>query len=541
MKVEAKNQKIENIFIKWKYNIPDYQREYDWNISNVEQLINDINENEINYFIWHMVFQWEFSWSQFDVIDWQQRITTIVIILSAIRDVLYAKWEIQLALWINDKYIFSKDVNNKDYVILSSDMPYPVFQKYVQSIPEKKEKIEPKNNGEKNIIEIYNYLYEDLSTLELEVLISFRDKVLNLEVIFVSVEEWDPFSIFATLNASWKDLTPMDLIKNQVFKNYDTLPHLNEPSDTWKKLLLNTREYKKFLNYSWSSRYKKVSDAKIYHEFKLEIIDKNKDIKTFLNDLYDDSEIFQLIINPQESDWTKDEYEIYFTLNALNIFSIKVAYSVLISLIRSYKKWILDKKWIIKALSIIERYHFINNAISSLRSSWLDTMYAKYAKSVHEASDKQRVNHVISDLKSQLSWKIPELSWVYDSMFLSKTFFTNKNTKNKRLINYILKKIELEKQNYNILMNNMSLEHILPQSVWNEEIVGQIWNIVLLDSGLNSSIWDKSFSIKKPNISEKSTIISTKEIFDKFDSFDIEEITNRTNNLKDFMFNEVWN
>jgi hypothetical protein len=129
----------------------------------------------------------------------------------------------------------------------------------------------------------------------------------------------------------------MDLIKNQVFKNYDTEPHLNEPSDTWKKLLLNTKEHKKFLNYSWSSRYKKVSDAKIYQEFKLEIIDKNKNIKTFLEDIYNDSEIFQLVINPQESDWNKDEYRIFFTINALNIFSIKVVYSVLISLIRSYK------------------------------------------------------------------------------------------------------------------------------------------------------------------------------------------------------------
>jgi hypothetical protein len=38
------------------------------------------------------------------------------------------------------------------------------------------------------------------------------------------------------LNAKGKDLTPMDLIKNQVFKNYPKEPHLDEPNDSWKEI-----------------------------------------------------------------------------------------------------------------------------------------------------------------------------------------------------------------------------------------------------------------------------------------------------------------
>lgn len=159
MKVEAKNLKIENIFKMWKFNIPDYQREYDRDIFNVEQLISDIESNEINYFIWHMVFEWSLSWNSFKVIDWQQRITSIVIILSALRDILYEKDEKDLALWLNN-YIFSKDLDNKEYVILTSDMPYPIFQKYVQSLPDKKDKkIKPENWWERKIIDIYIIIY----------------------------------------------------------------------------------------------------------------------------------------------------------------------------------------------------------------------------------------------------------------------------------------------------------------------------------------------------------------------------------------------
>lgn len=391
----------------------------------------------------------------------------------------------------------------------------------------------------KNYRYIYNYIYENLLKLELNDLKIFRDKILNLEVIFVAVEEWDPFSIFSTLNATWKDLTPLDLIKNQIFRWYPNEPHLNEPHDSWKKLLQNIKDQKKFLNYFWSSRFKKVSDSKIFWEFKNEIIEKNKDIKEFLINIYDDSEIFQLIVNPQEWDRDNDEVQILFSLRALNNFSIKVAHSILISLIRAYKEKTIDKKWIVNALSIIEKYHFINNAVASLRSSWLDTMYSKYAKSIYEAKNKEQANRIISKLTKQLSDKIPEIKDQYDSLFEQKTFFTKNDTKNKRLINYILKKIELKKQNYNISINNVSLEHILPQSTWIENEIWKIWNIVLLDDKLNSLIWKKEYKIKRKKVLANSTIISTKEVFSR-ENFTNKDIEERTNELKNYMFDWIW-
>ena len=73
---------------------------------------------------------------------------------------------------------------------------------------------------------------------------------MGLEVIFVAVsDEVDAFTIFETLNATGKDLTPLDLIKNQVFKLYPKLPHLDEPSDSWKLILSNSEGRNlKFLN-----------------------------------------------------------------------------------------------------------------------------------------------------------------------------------------------------------------------------------------------------------------------------------------------------
>ena len=244
MNVEARSQKIENVLKKGIFTIPDYQREYDWDNSEIDEFIEDIEEVKSNdsYFIGHMVLEGDFNGNSFNVIDGQQRITTITIILSVIRDLFYSKKETDLADGLNENYIFGKDRNNKLYIILENKMPYPVLQAYVQSVPtDKNLSVKPIKSGEKRIIKVYDKLKKLFETKTIPELEEFRDKILDLEVIFVAVsDEVDAFTIFETLNATGKDLTPMDLIKNQIFKLYPRQPHIDEPNDSWKVILANS-------------------------------------------------------------------------------------------------------------------------------------------------------------------------------------------------------------------------------------------------------------------------------------------------------------
>jgi uncharacterized protein with ParB-like and HNH nuclease domain len=553
MNVEARSQNIENILKKGLFIIPDYQREYDWDNDEVDEFLNDINEtpDSENYFIGHMVLEGDYNGTKFNVIDGQQRFTTITIILCAIRDRFFEINEKSLALGLNENYIFGKDRDHKEYVILQNNMPYPVLQSYVQSIPDDKDfKVKPIKSGEKKIVKIYDRVKKEVDILEIEDLKKLRDKVLNLEVIFVAVsDEVDAFTIFETLNATGKDLTPLDLIKNQIFKLYPKKIHLDEPSDSWKIILSNSEGRNlKFLNNFWSSRFKKISNKKIYKDFINNIVKKEVDIKDFIEKLKSDSELFRKIISPKQYDWKKnDEFKVYLSLYAIiDVFNVEVANSILLSLLREYENSNISLKYLNKALNTIERYHFINNAISSNRSSGLDTMYAKFSRDLLLAKDKNAKHIAIDKMIDKLEDKVPSKN-EFEANFNDKLYYLRVETKQKKLVQYCLNKIEYKAQNHNVDLISMSLEHIYPEkpdAKWtklkDEHLIKNIGNLVLLDSGLNSEVGNKEFKNKKDIIINKSTLISSKRIIEKKTEWGDNEILERRNSLIDILYKEIW-
>ena len=221
MEVRANNITISKLLQQGKFIIPNFQREFDWDIENIYELLEDINETPSNekYFIGHMVFEGEFEGQDFKVIDGQQRITTITILLCAIRDRFYELNEKPLGDAINSKFIFGKDVDNKDYGILENKMPYPVLQARVQKIPSERDNtIKATKIEEKKIMKAYEKTKSFLNKYSKDDLIDFRNKVLNLETVFVVAKSiTDASTIFMTLNATGKDLKPIDLVKYLIF------------------------------------------------------------------------------------------------------------------------------------------------------------------------------------------------------------------------------------------------------------------------------------------------------------------------------------
>lgn len=93
-KIDSDDIYIKDVF-KSFYLVPDYQREYVWESEQVEQLLNDINtgfsaetKNTPEYFIGSIVVCPREK-NIFELIDGQQRMTTLFLIICAIRDYIH--------------------------------------------------------------------------------------------------------------------------------------------------------------------------------------------------------------------------------------------------------------------------------------------------------------------------------------------------------------------------------------------------------------------------------------------------------------------
>src|SRR5258706_12011622 len=88
MKIESLDQEIRTTLSSGYYKIPRFQRTYSWTRENIQDFWDDVvRDNPIDYFIGSMVVFKEGN-QRFGVVDGQQRLTTIMILLAAIRNAL---------------------------------------------------------------------------------------------------------------------------------------------------------------------------------------------------------------------------------------------------------------------------------------------------------------------------------------------------------------------------------------------------------------------------------------------------------------------
>jgi uncharacterized protein with ParB-like and HNH nuclease domain len=89
MNISPETKKISEIFSiegSQKYKIPIYQRNYSWGTKQIETLIDDINKEENKVIIFGNLLITETNKTFLEVVDGQQRLTTIALILLAIYD-----------------------------------------------------------------------------------------------------------------------------------------------------------------------------------------------------------------------------------------------------------------------------------------------------------------------------------------------------------------------------------------------------------------------------------------------------------------------
>ncbi|WP_294750693.1 DUF262 domain-containing HNH endonuclease family protein [uncultured Exiguobacterium sp.] len=506
------------------YHIPDYQREYSWEESQILDFWSDLkalrDSNETEHFFGQIVVHDENEVESSTVkyiIDGQQRTTTSIIFLSVLKELALELTEQDIAdaeeiaedikikfigRWTpsNDRLQFKPALNDSDF-----------FRTFIQARTRNFDEQKPKNRAQKRMKEAYLLLDEKLRDeingispqdqfiILKEFFTSFISKFKVMYVETSSLEE--AFIIFESLNARGKGLETSDLLKNHLFKTSKS--QIDSVKNKWEKIADNigTSEATKFIRYYWNSNETFTRTQNLFRRMKMKINTEGQVI-ALISNLENLSDVYTTL-NTNTGTSVFNNKSLNASLKNLRTFNATSFYPIVFAMY--LKNW--DEEDIFDVISSIEKLIFRNIIIAKNAANKYELIFAECAVAISTKNSTK--NDIVNDLNN---YKISNEAF--------KNHFSTLETKNKPIIRYILKEINnLNSTNETIISDSVDvhIEHILPQTKgeWNiydhEDFVNKLGNLTLLGSEFNRKISNSLFDNKK-KMYQRSEIKITQDL-----------------------------
>ena len=587
-----------------KFSIPRYQREYSWEKEQLEDfyldIVSNIGKNEEgfknqDYFFGTVILVGEMKKHDvaIEIIDGQQRITTITIFLSVLSDILFEHdQKLSNLLW---RYVISEDDNGEKYNVMENETAYPYFQKKVQTrnLQEAPQSIQDEylltdhneiNELEKeltvegqNIKNAYDFfkskledenlsaeVFKDSEISRLQKLKIVRDQLLGSTFIYIiSKNVEDVNKIFENINSKGLRLSSVDLIKNEIF----SVQNKTVPMDVAKQLWAETKGYlasngryiplQKFYRYFWLSRYTNSSEKDLYKKFKDKI--KPEQYEEFLKEMKNSANVFSNVINPNEDYFRErskgngvskeDLAEFIRALESIqNVLNIEQIRILLITLVEKYKNGKIRFKNLKKIIVFLEEFHFIYNGILTGRTNTLVQKYGSAAREIYSTDDASEINEKLMNLKNDFIELVKDNSPKFNEKFCRLSYSSKSAKKGQQkeslLTKYAVYKYEellSKRENATFNREAATIEHILPEStkLVNDK-VNNIGNLFILERKINLDCDAKELT-DKIVLYRDSTYKTVQDFLEKYSNYNEDFINQRALEMAETMYSMITN
>lgn len=287
--IKCEKKVIREIFNMW-YCIPDYQRAYVWDTDQVRDLLDDTisayRENkEAQYFLGSMVLKINeksennVSYTEYELLDGQQRITTVFLILACMRDMLtdYPQYQNSLAGFVYQaedailqqpermRIIFNIRSDVRDFV---NEHIKPLHGTCDSALLKDRMQAKDVNISIRNMANAMLVAHEFLEENKSEIigyLSYFLNKVL---MIYVATEELqDAFQLFTVLNNRGVKLSSSDILKAENLKELSAADRTSWAT-RWEEMETYFGEdFDKFLSHIRTILVKKKQTTTLLKEF----------------------------------------------------------------------------------------------------------------------------------------------------------------------------------------------------------------------------------------------------------------------------------
>lgn len=520
-----------------EYKIPDYQRPYSWDTTQWEQLFADINElsDEESHFLGSFVVipeaHHKIGINTFEVVDGQQRLTTICIILMAIRDIAPTLSD-DINYWLHCRAA-GKPQESK---LKLSAYDHDHYMALLDNRAIQKTKV----------IKCYDYFRGKFSDSEkannfLNKLI-YRSTIVHINAFSLS----NAFKLFETMNDRGLDLSAADLIKNYIFKKTASNNVLfKDVKSDWNEMYVLVKDIDpvKFIRRFLLAKYQNVISERKLYEGVRDKIDKftTNEILTFVQELKSYSYIYSNIYSANYGD-----SEIDSKLADLNSIKVLPSFSLLLKLFCFYEDKKIPKKTLLDIMRYIEVLH-IRTGVVGQSTSDLDRFYNKLAT---EADNN------LVDIDTFIKNAMKEYCHKIDSEYFIKNFSENEFNHSDTRTKYILWRLDNRSDATVYIHSNVNTEHIMPLKLkkeWyielggdessidieHEKHVNLIGNYCLLEHAWNRAMQNDTFDKKANGVINKAGEVKypgykdsnfgfTKRIADDYKSWDFAGIRKRS-------------
>lgn len=515
------------------YRIPRFQRDYSWTEDEWEDLWMDIlgtiqTGGKPAHYMGYLVLQSQDD-KNFDVIDGQQRLTTLtLIVLAALKNLKRLIEEKnnpehnqRRVEQIRQTYIGYLDpvtlVSRSKLTLNRNNDHY--FQTYLVPLGHLPQRgFRASEHGLRKAFEWFDKRVREHAKksggdegVALASLVETMSDRLFFTVISVT-DELNAYKVFETLNARGVRLSSTDLLKNYLFsvlhRDGEHAHEMNALEDRWEAMIsrLGSESFPDFLRVHWISRKTSVRQSELFKTIRAQIIDRES-VFELLRGMEEDMDTYLALTNPEVSLWAPN---LKGFVQNLRMFSVRQPFSLLLAAHRRFSSE--DFESLLRSCVMIS---FRYNVIGSLPTHEQEHVYHSVAQKIS--------NGGLTTAPETLDVMKP--IYPSDDKFrgdFSEKILRTTNSRNSRIVRYILCALEsqLNSQDYDFESDSITIEHILPQnpasgwSAFNEEeadaMVYRLGNMTLLAKGQNRDLGNTEFTIKKPVLAASNFELSRK-------------------------------
>lgn len=445
-----------------QFLIPVYQRYYSWDIEQCKRLWNDIvdmqKRNKVGHFVGSIVNIAEQAMptgvQKYMIIDGQQRMTTLTLLLLALRDYAIQHPE---DTTINSRRIDNMllkneyEVGDERYKLLLTETDRDILIRLVES--------KPISDGTKSrLIDNYKFFSGKIADRDLQPA-EIYESIGKLQIVNITLDRTmdDAQAIFESLNSTGKELSESDLIRNYVLMGLEPSEQTYVYEHLWRPMeqlfVYETQDsvMDSFFRHYLTMKLTRIpKQGRVYEEFKLYHLNcEFATIRELCQDLLNYAKFYtDIVFKRSNNAELKRLYEDIVDLR------MEVSYPFLLKVHNDCAEGTITEDNLKEILCLCISY-VLRRSICDIPTNSMNKTFATLRNSIRP---DDYMNSVKAFFVLQDTYKEFPDNDKFMAAFMSRDIYTM------RARNYILSRLENFGNKAPIIIENYTIEHIMPQN-----------------------------------------------------------------------------